>query len=339
MRTHRRRWLVVLPVLMVAIFGFSLAAAAVLAEGALHPLLKRRASDTAALAYSIAQAANGTAQKVNIQGRDGVALDGWWLAPKEPNGRAVMVCHGVADSAYGALGYALLFLSHGYSVLVPESRGHGESQGYVTYGVLETDDTIRWLSWMKSHGVNSAFGFGESLGGAILLQSLSHGADFRALVAESAYSSFEAVAAERVARVIPGFAAEILVKEGVFYTYLRYRVNLSDARPDSAILHAHVPILLIHGLADNETSPEHSKHLAEANPAVIRLWLVPGAKHTGAYAAAPQEFEDNVLCWFEQESGKMCRHQSVSEPPPAAEPRLGRRTALTFPLLPPPQKN
>ena len=29
----------------------------------------------------------------------------------------------------------------------------------------------------------------------------------------------------------------------------------------------------------------------------------------------------------------------ISERLPAAEPRLGRRTALTFPLLPPPQKN
>ena len=29
----------------------------------------------------------------------------------------------------------------------------------------------------------------------------------------------------------------------------------------------------------------------------------------------------------------------VSEPLPAAETRLDRRTALTFPLLPPPQKN
>ena len=31
--------------------------------------------------------------------------------------------------------------------------------------------------------------------------------------------------------------------------------------------------------------------------------------------------------------------KGVSEPLPAAETRLGRRTALTFPLLPPPQKN
>ena len=33
------------------------------------------------------------------------------------------------------------------------------------------------------------------------------------------------------------------------------------------------------------------------------------------------------------------RQQTVYLPLPAAEPRLGRRTALTFPLLPPPQKN
>ena len=29
----------------------------------------------------------------------------------------------------------------------------------------------------------------------------------------------------------------------------------------------------------------------------------------------------------------------ISEPRAVAEPRLGRRTVLTFPLLPPPQKN
>lgn len=303
MRRHRRRWLVGLIGLVIAAFVVSFALAAVLAEGALHPLLKRRASDTAALAYSIAQAANGTAQQVTIRSSDGIALNGWWLCPRQQNGRAVMVCHGVADSAYGALGYALLFLRHGYSVLVPESRGHGESRGYVTYGVLEADDTIRWLGWMKNHGVNCAFGFGESLGGAILLQSLARGADFRAVVAESPYTSLEAVAEERVARVVPGFVARILVKEGLVYVYLRYRVNLFRAHPDSAIVQAHVPILLIHGLADNETSPEHSRRLAAANPGATRLWLVPGAKHTGAYAAIPKEFENNVLGWFDRLPG------------------------------------
>jgi G3E family GTPase len=35
----------------------------------------------------------------------------------------------------------------------------------------------------------------------------------------------------------------------------------------------------------------------------------------------------------------LVRSTGVSEPLPAAETRLGRRTALTVPLLPPPQKN
>ena len=303
MRITQRRYLLWgLLGLVVVLLGLSFAAAAVLTEGALHPLLQRRASDTAALAYSIADTSGATVQKVNIRARDGTALNGWWLAPQQPNGGAVIVCHGVADSAHGALGYALLFLKSKYSVLVPESRGHGESRGYVTYGVLEDEDTVQWLHWMKGQGVKTAFGFGESLGGAILLQSLPKGADFKALVVECSYSSFEAVADERVGRFISPIVARILVKEGLLYTRLRYGVNLHNARPDSAIRYAQVPILLIHGLADNETSPEHSRRLAQANPAFTELWLVPGAKHTGAYAAAPREFEERVLKWFSQAS-------------------------------------
>lgn len=279
--------------------GLSFLTAAALAEGALHPLLRRRSSDTAALAYSIGQSEGATLRKVSILAKDGVTLNAWWLSPKQPSGRAVIVCHGVADSAYGAMGYSLLFLRNGYAVLVPESRGHGESAGFVTYGVLEADDVVRWLHWTKGAGVNEAFGFGESLGGSILLQSLARGADFRALIAESAYSSFEAIAEERVGRAIHEPAAYILVKEGLFYTRLRYGVTLSEARTDIAIKQARIPILLIHGEADDETSPANSIRLAHANPAVVRLWLVPGAKHTGAYAANPREFEARVLQWFE----------------------------------------
>ena len=298
MSLTRKRWFIALTGLAIIFVVLNFCAAAVVAEGALHPLLRRRATDTAALAYSIARSVNATSEKVLIRAGDGTPLDAWWLRPAVPNGRAVMVCHGVADSAYGGLGYALLFLRNGYSVLVPESRGHGESRGYVTYGVLEADDTVRWLSWMKSHGVAYAFGFGESLGGAILIQSLARGADFRALVVESSYSSFEAVADERVARVIPGLPARIFVKEGMLYTRLRYSVDLGNARPDIAIRCGRVPILLIHGLSDNETSPIHSERLAKENPSYTRLWLVPGAKHTGVYATDPPAFEKRVLNEF-----------------------------------------
>ncbi|HZQ55065.1 MAG TPA: alpha/beta fold hydrolase [Bryobacteraceae bacterium] len=297
--TRRRQWLAwsLAGVLFLTAL-LSLVAAAGLAEGALHPWPRRRGSDIAALAYGIAQTANVTATRVCIGGQDGTALTGWWFSSKQTNGRAVMVCHGIADSAFGGMGFAPLFLRNGYSVLVPNGRGHGDSQGYVTYGVLESGDTICWLHWLKHGGVKATFGFGESLGGSVLLQSLAQGADFRAVVAECPYSSLEAVAEERVEQHVPRAAAAVLVKEGFVYVRLRYGVDLSKARPDLFIRQTHVPILLIHGLSDRETDPQNSERLLRANPAAVQLWLVPGAKHTGAYATAPREFERRVLGWF-----------------------------------------
>jgi len=276
-----RRWVWA----VCAFFAITFAAAVFLAEGALHPLRQHR------------PAAN--AQRVTITAKDGTPLNGWWISPKQPNGKAVIICHGVGDSSYSSLGFAPLFLRNGYSVLAPDSRGHGESLGLVTYGVLESGDMAQWVSWVQSKGIGKVFGLGESLGAAILIQSLAKGAQFQALVAESSYSSFESIADERVSRAVPGPVAWMLVREALFYVRVRYGVDLSQAAPDRAIAQAHLPILLIHGTADQRTSPENSIRLAKANPKFVRLWLVPGAGHTGAYAADPKDFEDKVIRQFQ----------------------------------------
>jgi hypothetical protein len=57
--------------------------------------------------------------------------------------------------------------------------------------------------------------------------------------------------------------------------------------------------------------------------------LVPGSSRKVSASLAREGRVDHLLV----------ESTGISEPPPAAEPRLGRRTALTFPLLPPPQKN
>jgi hypothetical protein len=54
----------------------------------------------------------------------------------------------------------------------------------------------------------------------------------------------------------------------------------------------------------------------------------PGDGHSRRLAARQRRFDYLLV-----------GSTGISEPLPAAAPRLGRRTALTFPLLPPPQKN
>ena len=56
-------------------------------------------------------------------------------------------------------------------------------------------------------------------------------------------------------------------------------------------------------------------------------------------AAAPQLVEARKLACEGRFDYLLVESTRISDPLPVAEPRLGRRTVLTFPLLPPPQKN
>ena len=63
-----------------------------------------------------------------------------------------MVLHGIGDSRQGSAGFAPLFLDQGYSVLLPDSRGHGASGGeLVTYGLWEKYDVLDWARWLRQH--------------------------------------------------------------------------------------------------------------------------------------------------------------------------------------------
>jgi uncharacterized protein len=266
---------------------------AVLCEGALRP--PRRPV-----------APNAEARTVEITASDGIRLRAWMFTPEHWNGGAVLVLHGIADSRGSAAGFAHLFLSHGYFVLTPDSRAHGESGGELaTYGLREADDVHRWVSWLVAERrPRQLYGLGESLGGAVLIQSLAVEPRFNAIVAESAFASLEQVAEDRVAQELPlrpGVARALappLVWSAFLYARVRYGLDFRAASPERAIRDASTPVLLIHGLSDTKTTPEHSRILAAANPRTATLWLVPGARHTGAYAAAPREFEQRVLGFF-----------------------------------------
>jgi pimeloyl-ACP methyl ester carboxylesterase len=83
----------------------------------------------------------------------------------------------------------------------------------------------------------------------------------------------------------------------LLYCQLKYGLDLREASPEARIGQTRTPILLIHGLADSKTPPEHSRILATRNPWVV-LCLVPGPEHTSAWSTAPAEFERRVLEWF-----------------------------------------
>lgn len=252
-------------------------------------------------------AANAEARVVEITARDGVRLRASLFIPDKWNGGAVLVLHGISDSRGSEVGFAHLFLAQGYLVLTPDNRAQGESGGdFVTYGVKEADDVHRWVSWLiDERHPSKIYGLGESLGGAVLIESLAVEPRFSAIVAECSYSNLALLARDRVAERLPlprevgRVIAAPPVWAAFIYARLRYGLDFWEASPKEALARAGTPVLLIHGLSDTKTPAEHSRILVASNPGITTLWLVPGAKHTGAYAAAPKEFEKRVLDFYQ----------------------------------------
>jgi hypothetical protein len=242
---------------------------------------------------------------VSITASDGRRLQGWFARPADANGDAVILLHGVGDNRQGMMGFAELFLSNGFAVLVPDSRAQGESGGdFPTYGLKESGDVQRWFNWlvMQQHA-KCIFGMGESMGAAIVLQA-AQTTPFCAVVAESSFASFHQIAYVRVGQFFHTgeWLGRIVLRPAVETAFLYGRltrgVNLADASPERSVVGGQMPILLIHGLADDNIPPQQSERIRAHNPAEIVLWEVPNAGHCGAVNAAGQEFDTRVLGWF-----------------------------------------
>jgi uncharacterized protein len=153
------------------------------------PVRKRKSAE------AIAGKFGATLLDVSITASDGSNLQGWFARPGDANGDAEILLHGIGDNRQGMMGFAELFLSNGFAVLLPDSRAHGESGGdFPTYGLIESDDVHRWFDWLVMQQYpKCVFEMGESMGAAIILQAVKT-TPFCAVVAESSFASFRQIA-------------------------------------------------------------------------------------------------------------------------------------------------
>jgi hypothetical protein len=232
-------------------------------------------------------------------------LEGSFVTPTKPTTRCILMLHGIGYNRDSMKGFLPLFTSHNYRVLFPDDRAHGNSGGdLVTYGLLEKYDAVDWARWMRTEGCEEIYGFGVSLGGAILIQASAVDPIFKSIVAESSYATLRGVGESRVQQLVPFLPewlavpiSKAMVESALLYARVRFGVDLSNVSPLADIAHTETPILLIHGLADNRTPYWNSELLSKASSHAA-LWLVPGARHVAASSTAPEEFNRRVLDWF-----------------------------------------
>lgn len=254
-------------------------------------------------------ASGASFEDVAFTASDGVVLKGWIFLPKPRSGMlaAVILCHGLGSNRSDLTDLAVSLTGRGLAVLTFDFRAHGVSGGSrSSLGLHEQRDIRAALDLLRSRkeidGRRIGI-FGFSLGGAAAILTAADTGAFRAVVADSAFSSLRDQAREAVTGFyhLPSFPF-------LQVTTLGYRLSFGTSvdaiSPERAIGRlSPVPVLIIAGKGDDLIPEENGHRLFLAAREPKELWIIPVPGHGGTIAAAGQEYDRRVGEFFESALG------------------------------------
>lgn len=107
-------------------------------------------------------------EKVSFKSADGISIYGW-LVPSDKQRGIILYCHGNGGNISYYLDIIPLFNMIGFSVLMFDYRGYGESEGHPTEEGTYLDAEAAWNFLTIERGIHSSriIIWGRSLGGSI----------------------------------------------------------------------------------------------------------------------------------------------------------------------------
>lgn len=227
---------------------------------------------------------------VTIESADGLHLHGYYLPAAEPTPRTAILAHGYTSEGRQMAGFAKFYHQQlGFNVLLPDARGHGQSEGdYIGFGWPDRLDYLRWIAWVLGRVGDQAeiVLHGISMGGATVLMTAGETlpTQVKAVISDCAYSSVQAQLAYQMKRMyrLPSFP---VLNATSLITKLRAGYSFGEASTVKQVSKARVPVLFIHGEADTFVPYQMVQQLYDACSAEKELLVVPGAGHGLAYSS------------------------------------------------------
>lgn len=234
-----------------------------------------------------------SAQAVSLPG-PGYAIAGWWLdhGDRSP---VVLLLHAIRADRSSMRPRAELLFAHGFSVLLIDLQGHGETPGTaITLGLRESADVRAVLGWLKGAAPGRRIGVvGSSLGGAAVLLG-PQPSGFDAVVLEAVYPRVAGAVENRV-RMRLGPLAPFLTPLLLVQLYPRLRSSWRDLEPIRSIARLGSPVLVVAGSRDQHTTLAESEELFRATVQPKRLWVVNGARHEDFLSVDPAGYASEVI--------------------------------------------
>jgi len=226
-------------------------------------------------------------EEVQFQSKDGTKLSGWFIPAKGKALGTVIHFHGNAQNMSAHYSFVSWLPANGFNLFVFDYRGYGKSEGKVSRkGIYE--DSIAAVETIKTRAdidQNKIILFGQSIGGANVLAvaGRNHFDGVVGIATDSAFASYKGVAMDHTFLLKP--LAALLIGNK-----LSPKNSVQNIAP--------VPLLLIHGTADQVVPYKHAQVLFEKAGEPKELWTIPNGQHTEALGPDRTEFVPKLLAQF-----------------------------------------
>lgn len=231
-----------------------------------------------------------------ITARDGLYLHG--TAVRNSGRRWVILVHGYDSEGKNLSEYAEHFYRNGYSVLMPDQRGFGLSEGrQTTMGQKEQYDVLSWIRFLnRNERPERIVLFGVSLGASTVLLTAGRSLpkNITAVIEDCGYTSVYEEFKYNLQQLfrLPSFPFLPIVD---MITRLKDGWSLRrDADCVRAVRRAEIPILFIHGSADTFVPFYMQDELFEAAACSKEKLVIYGAGHAECMEVDPELYWKTV---------------------------------------------
>lgn len=243
--------------------------------------------------------AAGALRDTTITDSQGLRLHALYAAAPAPTGRTAIIVHGYTDCAVRMLMIGYLY-NHdlGCNILLPDLHYHGASEGRaIRMGWLDRLDVLRWMEVADGifGGNTQMVVHGISMGAATTMMAAGEPQKpyVKCFVEDCGYTSvWDEFSNELKASFrLPAFP---LLYTASWLCDLKYGWNFREASALMQVAKCELPMLFIHGGADDYVPTWMVYPLYEAKPGHKELWVVPGAAHAFSYRDNREEYTRRV---------------------------------------------
>jgi hypothetical protein len=193
-------------------------------------------------------------------------------------GGVVLYLHGNGSNVGANVEHANRFHRLGLSVFLIDYRGYGKSQGdFPSESQVYEDAQLAWDYLVQQRGVNpnQIYIYGHSLGGAIAIDLAVRHPEAAGLIVEGSFTSTRAM---------------VDFQKGLFWLFPIDWLLTQRFDSLSKVDRLQMPVLFIHGTADNVVPVEMSKKLFDAAPEPKQLYIVPDGGHNNVAQIGGAEY-------------------------------------------------